>query len=483
LLALPVIFSGSIAQLAITMARFALSILLVTLGCSYNAVALEGSQHEFMPAVAGSDAVVVAAEKGAEAPAPEQPADPCSAAKTTWVKWACTGDMPTSYFWFMWATLPVVFLLMVFWMRVLWPSPAKKVATVTAGFEASGKKDPLIPVVFGAGDAVLSESEPYLDDWKTGFDLAFPIGWFVFLAILFGGTKVFYPEVLVKQEFLNLGAKFGVMLASSIVGGVLARSFCVVNDRGYVKTNEKGKTMAKNTWFKVNYTRKIQHFAAYATPILLKSPFAKETWVTVCWGDMATLLGFLIVIKPLRECSAFFMMQFNAFDRPEDRPFTLKWIVLGDIVPGMAVLALFYAIFGPYGNVNFVHPMTELCYIFAMVAGLGDGLAEPVGVYFGTHKYEVSALCAGDEVRKYQRSWEGSCCVAWWTYLFVIQKWFLFPNASAFWLTWLVLPPLMAWSEARSPHTMDTPFIFIVGGLWLWAMYYMPAISLLEPAF
>ena len=29
--------------------------------------------------------------------------------------------------------------------------------------------------VFGAGDAVLSESEPYLGDWKTGFDLAFPI--------------------------------------------------------------------------------------------------------------------------------------------------------------------------------------------------------------------------------------------------------------------------------------------------------------------
>ena len=193
------------------------------------------------------------------------------------------------------------------------------------------------------------------------------------------------------------------------------------------------------------------------------------------------MLGFLIVIKPIRECHAFFMMQFNAFDRPEDRPYTLKWIVLGDIVPGMVVLALFYAVFGPYLTVHGV-PVTELCYIFAMVAGLGDGLAEPVGVYTGTHKYEVSALCAGDEVRKYQRSMEGSCCVAWWTYLFVIQKWYLFPNATSFWLTWLVLPPLMAWSEARSPHTMDTPFIFLVGGFWLWAMLYMPACSMFEPS-
>jgi len=426
---------------------------------------------------------------------------PTSTQSPGWSKWATSAEgMPTTYKVVMWSSPFVVLILMVVWLRVLWPSPPPKVSTVTAGFEE--KKDPLIdkskPVVFGAGDAVLSESEPYLDDWKNGFDLAFPIGWVAFLEVLFAVSAIFKdqsPEsststkesptivkgtVLNLAEFGNLGLKFGVMLSSSIVGGLLARQFCYVNDRGYVKTNAKGKTAAKNTWFKVNYTRKIQHFAAYATPILVKSPFIRENWLTVCWGDMATLLGFLIVIKPIRECSAFFMMQFNAFDRPEDRPFTLKWIVLGDIVPGMVVLALFYVVFGPY-HLSHGHPVTGLCYIFAMVAGLGDGLAEPVGVYTGTHKYEVGALCAGEEVRKYQRSMEGSCCVAWWTYLFVIQKWYLFPNATAFWLTWIVLPPLMAWSEARSPHTMDTPFIFLVGGFWLWLMLYMPAWSALEP--
>jgi hypothetical protein len=406
-----------------------------------------------------------------------------------WAAWARPGGaMPQMYQIIMYTSPLFVLVLMIIWLRILWPSPPPKVATVTAGFE--DKKDPLAskgPVVFGAGDAVLSESEPYLGDWKTGFDLAFPIGWFALLAVLIvislfsEDLPLVKTNVLVGKEFVNLLIKFGVMLSSSIIGGILARSFCYVNDRGYVKTNAKGKTAAKNNWFKVNYTRKIQHFAAYATPILVKSPFPTENWLTVCWGDMATLLGFLIVIQPIRECHAFFMMQFNAFDRPEDRPYTLKWIVLGDIVPGMVVLAIFYAIFGPYLTINGV-PVTELCYIFAMVAGLGDGLAEPVGVYTGTHKFEVSALCAGDEVRKYQRSMEGSCCVAWWTYLFVIQKWYLFPNATSFWLTWLVLPPLMAWSEARSPHTMDTPFIFLVGGFWLWAMLYMPAFSLFEPS-
>ena len=82
--------------------------------------------------------------------------------------------------------------------------------------------------------------------------------------------------MLVAKELENLLIKFGVMPSSSIFGRILARSFCYVNDRGYVKTNAKGKTAAKNNWFKVNYTRKIQHFAAYATPILVKSPFPTE---------------------------------------------------------------------------------------------------------------------------------------------------------------------------------------------------------------
>merc|ERR1719326_1636423 len=186
------------------------------------------------------------------------------------------------------------------------------------------------------------------------------------------------------------------MLSSSIFGGVLARCCCVVDDRGYVAVDKRGKTKVRVKGFKVNYTRKIQHFCAYAVPIMVRSPFASESPMTIAWGNMATLLGFLLVIQPLREFHTFFMMQFNSFDRPEDRPFTLKWIVLGDIVPGMVVLALFYVVFGPYNLIN-GQPVTDLCYIFAMVAGLGDGLAEPVGVYTGTHKYEVGALCAGEE--------------------------------------------------------------------------------------
>lgn len=397
-------------------------------------------------------------------------------AELLWNLWA-TGekDITSNYLIAIWLTPCVVLVLMILWLRVLWPSPAPKQPKPASGQQAA---DPLKHQLLEAGDSVESEIIPYTDPFKETFDWAFLVGYAITLVCLIPATYLIRPDVLCSAELVNLIIKFLVMLGSSLVGGILARLCCEFDDRGYVQVDERGKTKAKVKGFKVNYTRKIQHFCAYAVPILIPSPFGAETPVTIAWGNMATLLGFLIVIKPIREFHAFFMMQFNSFDRPEDRPFTLKWIILGDIVPGMFVLEFFYFLLAPY-KIN-GYPATAVCYIFAMVTGLGDGLAEPVGVHWGTHKYEVGAIMGGDG-RKYQRSFEGSCCVAWFTYVFIAQRWYLFVNASAFWLSMLVLPPIMAWAEARSPHTMDTPFLFIVGGVWLWVVIYMPAISLIEP--
>merc|ERR1719334_3061394 len=36
------------------------------------------------------------------------------------------------------------------------------------------------------------------------------------------------------------------------------------------------------------------------------------------------MIGFLVLIKPIRERFDFFMLQFNSLDRPEDRPNTLQ---------------------------------------------------------------------------------------------------------------------------------------------------------------
>lgn len=43
-----------------------------------------------------------------------------------------------------------------------------------------------------------------------------------------------------------------------------------------------------------------------------------------------------------------------------------------------------------------------------MVAIVGDGLAEPVGINLGKHKYRCHSAFGN---RTYVRSWEGSACV------------------------------------------------------------------------
>ena len=69
----------------------------------------------------------------------------------------------------------------------------------------------------GAGDAVLSDN-PYLGDWKTGLDPAFPIGWLAWLAALMviGLFSVYLSplktNVHVGKQFANLLIKRGAIL-------------------------------------------------------------------------------------------------------------------------------------------------------------------------------------------------------------------------------------------------------------------------------
>lgn len=76
--------------------------------------------------------------------------------------------------------------------------------------------------------------------------------------------------------------------------------------------------------------------------------------------------------------------------------------------------------------------------------------------------------CFGD--RKYQRSWEGSACVFISGIIFVSLFWYTFESALQFWIALAILPPAMAYAEATSPHTIDTPFLMGVGGTMLWVI-------------
>ncbi|CAF2889650.1 unnamed protein product [Rotaria sp. Silwood2] len=153
------------------------------------------------------------------------------------------------------------------------------------------------------------------------------------------------------------------------------------------------------------------------------------------------------------------MILFNTIDRPEDRPNTLLWCSLGNTLSGTIINKAFQWIFA-------VTKQADMTLVTLLILGFGDGLAEPIGIYFGRHIYWVNAWCTVEK-RRYQRSLEGSSCV-WITSIVSISIFFyFFQNQIQFWTAIIILPPLMTFAEALSPHTLDNCILLVVGNVAL----------------
>lgn len=294
----------------------------------------------------------------------------------------------------------------------------------------------------------------YDEKWTKTFDLTFLILWLFLFVILLGWTIFFDPNLFQARDFfMKSGVKLFVMMVLALLGGMLCRHYCHVDDKGYITTS-------KNGWFKVNYTRKIQHFAAYLVP-LLSPPTEPLGILPHLWESLFVLLMFLVLIKPIREASTFFMLQFNSLDRVEDRPNTLKWIVLGNMLPGLLLITIFKQVFETYLNL----PLLASVVVFTVA--IGDGFAEPVGTYLGKKKYVVPSW---NLKNRYVRSYAGSACVYLFALLFLILYRGEFENPQEFWTAVILFPPVMTLAEAFAPHSMDTPIMMLVGFSLLFAI-------------
>ncbi len=214
--------------------------------------------------------------------------------------------------------------------------------------------------------------------------------------------------------------------------------------------------MVQRHGIRVNYTRKINHFAIFFLPIILGIVFVYDkSPATKILGLIIAISTLVIFIQPFRERSGIIRTMFLSFDRPEDRPHTLRWLSSQYIVAALVIVPLVMYL----ASVR----LEALAMIPLLINGLGDGLAEPVGVRFGRHKYNVRALFS-DTI--YQRSLEGSLCVLITGILsiFAFSHLFTFPQFMAALLT---VPLATTFAEAYSPHTWDTPFIYGVAGLLL----------------
>ena len=133
-------------------------------------------------------------------------------------------------------------------------------------------------------------------------------------------------------------------------------------------------------------------------------------------------------------------------------PHTMFWLI-SQLLAGYAVLIPMQILFRKFG-------FADLIFIPILVHGLGDGLKlKPVGA--GSENINIPAARFFNK-RRYTRSLEGSACVFVAGLVAVLLFHASFTPAQ-FIGALLIVPIGMALAEAFSPHTWDTPYMFLVG--------------------
>ena len=217
---------------------------------------------------------------------------------------------------------------------------------------------------------------------------------------------------------------------------------------------------------KVNYTRKINHFALFFIPLFIDNILPVQLSIELMIiGSLVSVSGLIIYIKPFRSHSRIVQRMYLSFDRPEDRPNSLLWLST-QIIVGYLILLPIIIYFSSIGYGN-------LILIPVLVNGIGDGLAEPIGIRFGKLKYKTYALFSKI---KYERTVEGSACVFFTSIIVIIFFQSNFTSPEFIYLL-VIFPIVMTLAEAFAPHTWDTPFLFFFGYLTLYLVkfiHFMP---------
>lgn len=221
----------------------------------------------------------------------------------------------------------------------------------------------------------------------------------------------------------------------------------------------EGLLVTKHNW-KVNYTRKINHFFVFFSPYAIKLIFPFQE--TLCTQIIIALVGLAtlsIYIVSIRQNVKIVAVMFAAFDRPEDRPHTLKWLFTQYLATYIVAIPL-WIIFDKMNH-------QEAIMIIILINAVGDGLAEPIGVTWGKNKYKVKALFTSNT---YTRSIQGSACV-FVTGLIVVALFHNYFSSTQFIISLFAVPTVATLAEAKSPHTWDCPFIFLFTGITLLLIY------------
>jgi len=220
----------------------------------------------------------------------------------------------------------------------------------------------------------------------------------------------------------------------------------------------------ENRGWKVAYTRKVIHVAFFAVPFWFDAhmPLSEEhAIVWALWN--VNLVGWILILitKPVRRSVSFVQTMYASSDRPEDKGLSqiYAWI---QIPFSIVIIAGFSVTLR-------IMDAAEWTMIPILAVAIGDGLAEPVAVFWedkkwfgGTHKYRTRGLFSGDRV--FTRSIEGSTTVFLGTLVSVLIYLNTMTTGQLIFFV-CVLPVMITILEMVAPHSLDNPFLLFFGYL------------------
>jgi dolichol kinase len=143
--------------------------------------------------------------------------------------------------------------------------------------------------------------------------------------------------------------------------------------------------LVKKDKLKVNYSRKILHFGHLLSIFAINKTFFNYSIEYFMIAGTLSFAESLIMVEPLRKRSRFIAFMFLSYDRPEDRPHTVRLVATIIVGTNIALIGVAYLY-------QFSALPLDLLAIPLIITAFGDGLAEPVGVFFGKHIYKVKDL-------------------------------------------------------------------------------------------
>ena len=214
---------------------------------------------------------------------------------------------------------------------------------------------------------------------------------------------------------------------------------------------------------KINYVRKLglrpwKKLTAFVIPFLVTKGEGSIP-DTIILFSLLQLVTIGTEWHAIRRRVPLFRYAFLSWDRLEDRPYSMRYDLLEDVLRFLVYLPFMVLL----GKASIIVLIPNL------VNEFGDGLAEPVGLRFGKHPYRTRALWHQGRwwSGSFQRTWEGSATVFVVTILIVLAFLGEFTPEQAL-VVLLGLPLLMTVAEAVSPHTADGPLIALFGCSFLW---------------